>query len=48
MNLEGLEEPKPIQRATQAVLVCRQVMVVVEQYAPTRRWRMDTLITMLS
>jgi hypothetical protein len=23
-------------------------MVVVEQYAPTRRWRMDTLITMLS
>lgn len=28
--------------------ICSKVMVVVEAYAPSRRWRLDTLITMLS
>jgi AP-1 complex subunit gamma-1 len=28
--------------------ICSKVMGVVENYAPSRRWRLDTLITMLS
>lgn len=28
--------------------ICSKVMGVVETYAPSRRWRLDTLITMLS
>jgi AP-1 complex subunit gamma-1 len=28
--------------------ICSKIMAVVENYAPSRRWRLDTLITMLS